>query len=238
MRIELTKGFSSDKTIKILKKIIAVLFILILSNVNAQYRDTLHEVFKRKSGIDARLESRFSFISNKVIGVTGFRLGVAFQRKLRVGGGLSWLRTDYKKYFYQASDTGIGKITKYLKFAYACFYVDFVFYKEKRWQLSVPIQLGGGFAWYQEKTQYNFYGTDKKYFLILYEPGITAQFKIFKWFGLGSDIAYRFSPYNKHVGLHLNSPTYSFKIHIWFDQLFYSAFPESKLSEKFGPATW
>ena len=222
-----------------MKKIILILCAFIFSNASAQYRDTLHEIFKRKSGLDARLESRFSFINNEVIGVTGFRLGVAFQRKLRVGGGLSWLRTDYKKTFYYASDTGtIGKLNKHLKFAYVCFYVDFVFYKEKRWQLSVPIQVGGGLAWYQEKFSYNFYGPDKKYVLILYEPGITAQFKVFKWFGLGSDIAYRFSPYNKHIGLHLNSPTYSFKIHIWLDQLYYSIFPESKLSKKRGPAAW
>ncbi len=201
--------------------------------------DTLHEVFKRKSGIDARFESRYSFIGNKIIGVTGFRLGVAFQRKLRIGGGLSWLRTDYKKQFYQLNEFGtIDTINKYLKFGYACFYVDFVFYKNKRWQLSVPIQVGGGFAWYQKNITYNYNGSDKKYFLLLYEPGITAQFKVFKWFGLGSDVAFRFTPYNKKIGEHLSSPTYSFKIMFWFDQLFYSAFPNSKISKKYGPAMW
>ena len=83
-----------------MKKIILVIFIFILKIGSAQYLDTLHEVFKRKSSIDARLETRYSFINNKIIGITGFRLGVAFQRKLRLGGGLSWLKTDYQEIFY------------------------------------------------------------------------------------------------------------------------------------------
>ena len=222
-----------------MKKIICIIFIFLLKFGHAQYLDTLHEVFKRKSGIDARLESRYSFIDNKIIGVTGFRLGVAFQRKLRIGGGISWLKTDYEKVFYSpGSLVSTGTSLQYLKFAYVCFYVDFVFYKEKRWQLSVPIQVGAGASWFQPRVTYDLYGSEKKYFLLLYEPGITAQFKVFKWFGLGSDVAYRFTINNKKIGEKLNSPTYSFKILIWFDQFFYSAFPKTKLSQKYGPAVW
>ncbi|MGZ4042468.1 MAG: hypothetical protein ACXVO9_04655, partial [Bacteroidia bacterium] len=68
--------------------------------MQAQYLDSLHEVFTHKSSIDARLESRYSFINNQIISVTGVRLGVAFQRKLRIGGGLSWLKSDYETFFY------------------------------------------------------------------------------------------------------------------------------------------
>jgi hypothetical protein len=218
----------------------------------AQYLDTLHEVFTHKSNIDARLESRYSFINNQVVSVTGVRLGVAFQRKLRIGGGISWLKSDYKATFHPIRFL-TGKpdtITRHLKFGYLCFYLDFVFYKTKRWQLSVPIQAGFGTLWFQKNQRYNFWGGDHKYFLALYEPGITAQFKVTKWFGLGTDVAYRFSIKNNRKirhdfdapGSHFKvlawSPTYSFKILIWFDQLYYELFPKSTITKRFGPAAW
>jgi hypothetical protein len=174
-----------------------------------------------------------------VISVTGLRLGVAFQRKLRIGGGLSWLKTDYSKVIYDPnSNYPFGKELRFLKFGYLCFYIDFVFYKNKRWQLSVPIQAGGGMAWYQRRIYYSMGEGDPKYLLLLYEPGITAQFKLFKWLGAGSDVAYRFTLKSKKIGEHLNSPTYSLKLLIWFDQLYYELFPKSKLSQRYGPAMW
>lgn len=208
--------------------------------INAQFLDTLHEVFNHKSSIDARLESRNSFINNQLISVTGVRLGVAYQRKMRIGGGLSWLKSTFSSPFYeQNNDGGVDTVLKNLKFIYLCYYVDFVFHKTKRWQLSVPIQAGTGFAWWQRQNKMNFYTNDKKHFFILYEPGVTVQYKIFKWFGLGADVAYRFTAQNnKKIGEKLNSPTYSFKILVWLDQLFYSALPESKISKRFGPAVW
>jgi len=218
-----------------------IIFILLLNlSSTAQFLDTLHNVFRNKSSIDARLESRNSFISNQLISVTGVRLGVAYQRKLRVGGGISWMKSNYSSDFYTPNESGkIDTIKKYLKFTYLCYYIDFVFYKTKRWQLSVPIQIGTGLAWFQRGAQFNLYSGDKKSFLLLYEPGITAQFKVFKWFGLGTDIAYRFTlKNNKKIGEKLNSPTYSFKVLIWFDQIFYTIFPKSKITKRFGPAVW
>lgn len=217
----------------------------------AQYLDTLHEVFRHKSSIDARLESRYSFINNELSSVTGVRLGVAFQRKLRIGGGISWLKTDHRINFHPLKTSGEkDTVNRFLKFGYLCFYVDFVFYKTKRWQLSVPIQAGFGYLWFQRYRSYDFLGTSKKYMLALYEPGITAQFKMFKWLGLGSDVAYRFSlKSNEKIRKNMDgpgskynplpwTPTYSFKILIWFDQLYYALFPESKITKRFGPGYW
>lgn len=200
----------------------------------------MHDVFNNKSSIDARLESRNSFINNQLISVTGVRLGVAYQRKLRIGGGLSWMNSDYKTDFYEGNELGgIDTIPKRLKFAYLCYYVDFVFYKTKRWQLSVPIQAGTGFAWWQTKKKIQWSGSKGKNFFFLYEPGISIQFKIFKWAGLGADLGYRFTATDsKKIGQRLNSPTYSFKTLIWFDYIYYNLFPNSKITKRFGPAVW
>jgi len=223
-----------------LRTAIILSFLLTTMVANAQFLDSLHMVFNSKSNIDARLESRYSFIRNELISVTGVRLGVAYKRKLRVGGGISWLKSDVPYMISKTNSIGETVSEKnYLKFAYLCYYIDFVYYRTKRWQLSVPIQAGTGLSWVQNKTAYYVNRTDKKNLLLLYEPGITAQYKIFRYLGVGSDIAFRFvMKNNKKIGEHLNSPTLSIKVLFWPDQLFYVLNPEGKITKMYGPAEW
>jgi hypothetical protein len=214
----------------------------------AQLLDSLQYLFRHRYSIDARLESRNSFVNNNLISVSGVRLGVSFQRKLKIGFGVSWLRTagrnflktDIQKDFYVPNSTGgTDTLRKFLKLAYFCFYADFVFYKTQRWQLSVPIQLGFGGLWFQQEKKYVFKNRDPKNFLFIYEPGITVQFKIFKWAGVGTDVAYRFALQNSQkTGLKLSSSSLTFKVLFWCDQLYYELFPNSTPAKKFGPASW
>ena len=207
---------------------------------NAQFLDSLNVVFRSKSIIDARLESRYSFIRNNLIAVTGVRLGVAYKRKLRIGGGVSWLKSNRLYSFYNTDILGQTVETKkYLKFAYLCYYIDFVYYRTKRWQLSVPIQAGTGLAWFQREMDYSLLNSDRKSFLLLYEPGITVQFKILRWVGVGGDAAFRFVlNREKKIGEQLNSPTLTLKYLFWPDQLFYELAPKNRLTKKYGPAEW
>lgn len=210
--------------------------------------DTLRELFKHAYSIDARLESRNGFIDNRLSSVSGVRLGLAFQRKFRFGVGVSWLKTqgtnwlreEIKKDFYTSDVFGrTDTVTKFLKLAYLCLYADFVFYKTKRWQLSVPIQTGFGKTWYQPERRYTFRSRDQKYFVFFYEPGITVQYKIFKWAGLGTDVAYRFALQKRDLtGVRFSSPSLTFKLLLWFDQLFYDLFPNSEITRRFGPSYW
>lgn len=221
---------------------VLVSVILCLASVaaKAQFMDTLHEVFKYHGSIDARLESRNSIINNGIVSVNGVRLGVAFRRKLRIGGGVSWLKTELANPVPNFGDslTNPGIVRRY-KLLYLCYYIDFVFYKSKRWQLSVPIQAGTGMSWNQYGKGYRVFGPEKKYFALLYEPGITVQYKVFKWFGLGTDLAYRFAySHAKRTGVNLNTPTFSFKLEFWFDQLYFDLFPKSEITKRFGPAEW
>jgi hypothetical protein len=108
------------------------------------------------------------------------------------------------------------------------YYADFVFHKTKRWQLSVPIQVGTGMYW----TQYNDgekLVKSKKRFLLFYEPGITVQFKITKWCGLGLDVCARLALRNtNYVSNKLNSFVLAPKLLIWFDQIFFNGCPKIK----------
>ncbi len=178
-------------------------------------------------------------MNNSPTKVSGVRLGLSFRRKLRVGIGYSWLATDVsdKKLITDAfGETRYAD--EYFKFSYFCYYADFVFHKTKRWQLSVPIQLGTGMYWRQYNDGMQMVRSQKR-LLLFYEPGITVQFKVFKWLGLGIDVCGRLALRNtNYVGEKLNSFVLAPKLLIWFDQIFYSVAPKSKITKKYGPAYW
>lgn len=216
-----------------------IFFLIWSANCHAQFLDTFKVLLHSKPSIDARLESRYSFFNNNATKVSGVRLGLSFRRKLRVGIGYSWLATDVvdNKLItdYNGNQAVVGN---YMKFGYVCYYADFVFHKTKRWQLSVPIQVGTGMYWTQYRDGMNMIRS-KKRALLIYEPGITAQFKVFRWLGLGIDVCGRIVVKNtKYVGEKLNSFVLAPKLLIWFDQIFYLAAPKSRITEKYGPAMW
>ncbi|MES2566624.1 MAG: hypothetical protein V4565_07145 [Bacteroidota bacterium] len=204
-----------------------------------QFLDTFKVLLHSRPSIDARLESRYSFLNHNATKVTGVRLGLSFRRKLRVGLGYSWLDTDVSDKILITDAYGRIRYTdSYLKFGYLCYYADFVFHKTKRWQLSVPIQVGTGMYWSQYNNGLQTIKS-KKRLLLFYEPGITVQFKITRWCGLGLDVCARLALRNtNYVGEKLNSFVLAPKLLIWFDQIFYMALPKSKLTKKFGPAYW
>jgi hypothetical protein len=219
---------------------IALILLGFNNQSKAQILDTLRVLMKGRSSIDLRLESRVSVISHDAAKITGIRIGASFNRKLKMGVGLSWLKNDITQPGYVINELNKqDTITKYLKFGYICYYLDFVFYKTKRWQLSVPIQAGTGMSWWQTTKRYDVNGDYKKSFLLLYEPGISTQFKLFRFLGVGADVGYRFTlRNNKYVGDRLNSPVYAFKVLFWADQLYYELFPKHKITQKYGPAAW
>jgi hypothetical protein len=215
-------------------------FLLIFSlQTKAQLLDSLKEIIKSRSTIDLRIESRYSFINNELANISGFRIGVGFKRKLRLGGGISWLSSDLSQNVYLPNESNVLTSTpKYLRLGYVCIYADFVFYKTQRWQLSIPVQTGVGYAWYQFNYRYDMHSGPKNIFFI-YEPGVSTQFKITRWVGLGFDVNYRFVlKNNRYVVDQFSSPTYAPKILFWVDQLFYELFPKTGLTKKYGPAVW
>lgn len=218
---------------------VLIIFTIISFSVKGQFLDTFKVLLHSRPSIDARLESRYSFLNNSPTKVTGVKLGLVFRRKLRVGLGYSWLDTDVSdKKLVTSTDGNLISTNNYLKFGYVCYYADFVFHKTKRWQLSVPIQMGTGMYWSQYSDGKNLIKS-KKRLLVFYEPGITIQFKITRWCGLGLDMCARLALRNtKYVGEKLNSFVLAPKLLIWFDQLFYLAAPKSHITKKYGPAYW
>jgi hypothetical protein len=206
----------------------------------AQYRDTLHDAFMAKKAFDGRYESKNSFSEGERIEVVSFKLGVTFGKKISIGGGYAYLNTSLSKRTLLPDISGsVAMKENRLSFRYLCYYIDFVFYKNKRWLLSSQVEVGTGlskFEFLPNGQKNNRVGK----FICLYNPAINIKFKIFKWLGVGGTIGYRFMLINdKSIGRKLNSPLYSAGILIYWNELAHAIFPKSdRVNKLFGKSEW
>lgn len=223
------------------KKIFYVISLFMLSSLSyAQLFDSLNTALHGSKAIDFRFESRNSFINHDRIEVQSLKIGVTFGKRITFGGGYSWLKTPlYDKYTY--TDTELHKDTvlnQRIRLNYICYYMDYIFYKSKRWQYSIPTQFGTGYMKFN--WNYKDINFQSKSFFFLYETGVTVKYKFFTWLGAGANVGYRFIvKNNKRITNKFNSPIYSIGVIIYWNQLALAVFPKNKLANKWlGPVEW
>ncbi len=223
------------------KEIWIIYFHFFLISICAgQYRDTLHKAFSSAKTVDGRYESKNSFAKGERIEVVSFKLGVTFGKKVSIGGGYASLNSPLNASGLIPSLNGsISYEKNSFSFRYLCYYIDFIFHKNKRWQLSSQVEFGAGFSKF-ERLNNGEKNTKTGNPMFLYNPAINIKFKIFKWLGAGATIGYRFMLLNENnLGRQFNSPLYSAGILVWWDELALAIFPKSKkINARFGPSEW
>lgn len=223
-----------------MKKIILIVFILIAGIGKGQILDSLHKDFAGKKSFDFGYDSRNSFIDHNRVNVQSLKIGVDFGR-ISIGGGISWLTTKItdNKVIHDKEINRDTSVSRQLSFSYLCYYVEYTYYKSRRWELSIPMQIGVGKIGYM----YNYKGvktlSDAGYCFV-YEPEVDVRFKIFRWVGLEADVGYRLLIKNDPlVKKTFNSPLFSFGAFILWDELALMMFKKNKwVQRKFGPSDW
>ena len=170
-------------------------------------------------------------------------MGVDFGKKITIGVGYAWLNTNTPVYHrYNFRDTELKKDTfvdRRLKLQYACFYINYIYYKSKRWEFSVPLQIGVGKLSYS----YPYKGiqkTDDAGYCFLYEPEVNVKFTILRWLGVEGDVGYRIMLQENHLIKNtFNSPLLALGVFINWNELALMSFPKNTwVQKKFGPSTW
>ena len=199
---------------------------------NAQLYDSLRESLKKKPSIHFKFDSRNSFISSRRAQIWGVKLGADYGKKLRLGLGFNFLNSNFSTDFYYPSEKGNDTVTRKLKIRYGCAYIEYVFYRQKNWEFSIPVQFSLGSIWYN----YSFKGINdlrsRKHLLFLYEPTLSGQYKVFKWLGLGADVGFRYALIKNHfIEEKLSSPVYVFKVIVYWGELYKKVFPNHPFEE-------
>lgn len=220
-----------------------VLFLGVASAGTAQYMDTLRTAFAGKKSLDLGFDSRNSFVDHNRVSIQSIKVGVEFGKKIALGLGYAWLSNSTpvidKHTFYDGDLHKDTCVSRQLSFNYFRFYVNYIYYKSRRWEFSIPLQAGIGkigFTYdYKGKKRMSDEG-----FCFLYEPEVNVQFKVLRWLGVEGDLGYRFLfKDNKFIKNTFNSPIISFGVFIVWDEIALMAFPKNKwVQNKYGPSEW
>lgn len=199
-----------------MKTILAAALFLSFLFAKAQTADSIGSILNSPGRFFLKFDTKNSFITNTRADIWGVKTGIQFARKIKTGIGYSWLHTKLEKNIIITPDT----VSALLTFNYPELYFEYVFYSTRRWEFSIPLQLAAGNSFYRYSLNGSKFVQDK-HIMMLYEPAVSLQYKIVRWFGIGGDIGYRLVLVrNKAIPENFNSPLYSFKALIYYDELY------------------
>lgn len=197
-------------------KLFFCLMLVSTAGFSQQFEQELKEAIKEKPRFEVRFDSRNSFISQSGVRVFGVKLGLQFQEKLSIGLGYNQLWSSLTNQDIQWQNQFVrGE----LKFNYFSPYVEYVFYQDQYWEMSIPVQFGIGSAYYENKTEIGPPELHKKT-VVSYEPAITFQYRFMKYFAAGMGVGYRLMIIpNREIKERFTAPVYLFKFKIYFQDL-------------------
>lgn len=204
---------------KIRQYLILFFCLIIHAGTKAQMMDSIANSFSFKPRPVFKFNARNSFIASRTARINGFQLGANFNNTVEVGAGYNWLQSNK----YDARPVPQGVEIFELKFQFISAYFDYTFHKSKRWQLSIPLQLGVGKSYFGA-IQINPGERHSEDWIVLYEPGMTAEFRPIRFVGIGMGMGYRLMlKNNKAIDQGFTSPIYLLKGLIYLGEIFRTA---------------
>lgn len=207
-----------------------VFIVCCFLSVNAQLRQVLDSIKKDSQKIPSffiALDSHNSFIATKPAGIEGFKFGLSYNDRFKLGVGLYRLASSMKITEIIVNDT----INTDLHFNYFNSFVEYVFYQplHSKWQFSVPVYLGFGSSYLDYTNVSGEYVREKERLVILLESAIEGDYKIYKWFGIGFGAGLRVMlKSNQEIDKNFTEPIYQFGIKIFPDEIYSSVFSEKR----------
>jgi hypothetical protein len=172
---------------------------------------------KKKVKFLAKFETRNSFVQTHHVTMLGVRAGFEFKFPVRCGIGYYWTLTNINSRLYNPTDFGLTDPTAQPRLRYVTGYIDYSFYKEDDWTLSVPVQIGIGETYYKNSESNRFANG----LVVPMEAGVAVDYLFTKWVGFGVGLGYRVMlKGNKKVKENFNSPYYQVRLNIAFSEIF------------------
>ena len=185
-----------------------------------KHADVFSSSLKVKPKLFGGLDSRHSFISKREVNIIGLRLGLNYNDRVRFSFGLYFLETPfYRSQILSSGDT----ITSKLGFAYMAMACEYVLFKTRRWEISVPFYAGLGTT--------SLIGLDSltRGPILPLETSVNALYKIFPWIGIGWGVGYRYMFINnRKVPENFNNPIYIISVKLYFGVLYRVIFKKKK----------
>ncbi len=179
--------------------------------------DTIRNAFDKKPSISFRLNTRNSFVTGKPIATRGAKVGWSFGDKVSVGAGVHWI--EHNTYTGATIENGIPTLSE-VRMMYGSVFFEYSFIYKKRWQVFIPVQLGVGVS---RNRYFNNAGVNEFReggAVILYEPGMIAEYSFLKYFGVGAGGGVRLMLLNnRRIDEQLTAPIWEVRFKVRFGEL-------------------
>jgi hypothetical protein len=189
--------------------------------------DSLYRVLHNRPTPTFKFDTRNSFITGNHAKVYGIKVGLSFKKTLTIGLGYNFIGTRLTEEMIIGRDVYYGEI----KMRYIAPFLEYSFFKKGPWEVMVPVQFGVG----QSFVQFEIDGSTsniKRDNILLYEPGMNVEYKIFNILGIGGGVGYRIMiQNNEQIKQQFTSPVYVIRIRLIFDELLRQARKHQLLPE-------
>ena len=181
------------------------------------FEDEYKKSFHTKPKLDVKFDNRFSFIRDGDVKTIGIKVGVSFRRKFKLGLGINQMLLPVESSVINNSDTLIPVDLEYFYFSP---YLEYVYYSSKRWEFSLSTQFGIGAASYQYENEIGKKVKLRESTVFSYEPAMLIDYKIIRWFGIGTGVGYRLVLYKQPIIKEkFSSPEYVIKLKIYLGEI-------------------
>lgn len=173
------------------------------------------------------LDSRRSFVRSTNVKFWGVRLGFDWSAMIHMGIGMYGLSSSTGLDWVNNDGDSINDAR--LNFGYVSFWFEYVWFHNKRWQLSTPLHLGAGEV-SLSSSNFPFLQPETKKSVIVTEFSVQAEYKIFWLVGLGAGAGYRYSLTSQEkLARFVNSPVYLFKVRIFLGEVYKRLFKKGEV---------
>lgn len=183
--------------------------ILVLFHVSSfgqpeEFSTEIRESLKSKPRPWINLHNTFAFASGAPIQTRTVKVGLSFEKNVKLGIGYNWLATAYKY--------NVSGIDQFLKFHYVSGIAEYKFHRSGHWHFVIPVQLGLGSSYLESTIDES--QTDKG-IILLYEPTMIAEYHFLNYFSLAGGIGIRLGLINNsNIERQLTSPLFLIRFQI------------------------
>ena len=189
----------------IMRKILLIISCFLAFSAHSQLVDSIRNSFQYPPKPLFSLETRNAFVTNQLVKVRSVKAGVSFNRTTKVGLTYNWLRDDV---------LSVNDTSKTVRFNYIAPFMEYVFYRDGRFTISIPVRVGIGNAHYRTVANEKL----NKEWIMVYEPAMQAEMRFLRYFGIGAGVGLRLMLKNNHaLAEKFNSPIYTLGFKIYFD---------------------
>ncbi len=182
--------------------------------------ESMKESFDSRPKLMLKLGTRNSFITNSFVKVRDIQLGLNFNNTTKIGVGYNWLASDVVRPL-SIDGTEVHYNEGTLKMRYIAPFIEYTFLKNKRYSMSIPVQVGIGSGFYEFKTDEGAQVVTDPVTVAFYEPAMTAEYVVLRYFGVGAGFGYRLMfAGNKGFDEKFTAPVYMFKFKVYFGKVY------------------